>query len=298
MAKILRVGLYRIRRQGDPPASLLDLIARLQALPPDEARAKDLTDDPIRPRNAITVTPEYALVDFSRIRQTDRIELSDRRGDEGQITFGPGDKRPCVHTAVLVDYHCNIIYVHEQLGGVSHAVVARYFAALANADRLPVEVVMNLDGIMRLQGKVPNSIKIRLSGIDNAEQLRGQGYGDDAILNLLREFRAPKAVLTLGLEEGAGSLDRILQTATAILSWNGLFGRRRPVKEISIRAEDEDHEELVNLLKDRMVHLEEIELEVGREPTDAQRYRAVINAWQRYRVELRQRYPVAAQPPG
>jgi hypothetical protein len=74
---------------------------------------------------------------------------------------------------------------------------------------------------------------------------------------------------------------------------NGRFGRKRPIKELSIRAEDEDEStELVSLIKDRITHSEEIESE-GRVPTDAERYRAVVSAWRKYSPGLRERYPVS-----
>jgi hypothetical protein len=189
-----------------------------------------------------------------------------------------------------------MIYVHEQMGrGVSHAVVAKYLAAVGAIERLPVEVAIHLDGLLRLQGKTPRTFKVRLSGIDDATNLGRLGYGDDAIADILRKFNAPKATITLGLddEDQPGVIDQLLEVATEIITWNGRFGRKKPVKEISIRAGDgEDDVELVNLLKDRIVYHHELELE-GREPTDAERYGAVVSAWNRYNVGLRERYRVA-----
>lgn len=266
MPKSLKVGVYRLRRDGtgDPPRSLIDVARAIRARQ-NEQRAVSVAEDPIRPRNNLQITDQYCLLDFSRIPQVERLPLSDLRGDESDMVFGPNDKRPREQTAVLLDHHSNIIYVHEHMRGISHAAVAKYFATVGGIEKLPVEVAIHMDGLLRLQGKTPNAFRIRLSGIDDATGLGREGYGDDAVAELLRKFKAPSATIRLGLEEDQpAAIDSLIEVATALLTWNGRFGRKKPVKELSIRAEDEnDSAELVSLIKDRIVHYEEIESAYG-----------------------------------
>lgn len=297
--KPLKVGVYRVRIQNQdrPAPPLADAVRAIQALPDDETRTM-LIDAPIRPRGKIVGTDEYFLLDFNRIRQTDRIALADIRGVEGEIKFGPKDKKPSERTAVIIDAKSDTMCVQEHTWSIGHNLLARYFKAVMKVADVQSSIVLNEGGLDRLKDKRHHLLRVKLAGIENATALRASGKGDGAILKLLEEFRAPDATISLSIEsDGESRLDKVIETASAIIGWNHLpelFGRKKPVKDVSVITDDEDEDmAVVHLLKDRMLHIEEIELEKGKEPTDDDRYRAVISAWRRHYAELRKRFPKA-----
>jgi hypothetical protein len=294
--KRLKVGVYRLELfGGNEVPSLLEIVQAIKSLPDDDESRTMMIDEPIRPRGNIIINEQYCLLDFNRIRQTDRIPLADTRGGEGEITFGPKDKKPSERTAVLLDRHSNIMYVHEHSYGIGHTTLGKYIKAIGKLDNIISTIVMHQGGLERLRNKTHEALKIKIAGLDNASRLKAEGLGDGAILKMLQTFKAPTVTLTMSIDKTENHLDQVIETASVLLGWNSLrdlFGRRKPVKEISVVVSSEDEDDaLVSLLKDRMVHLEEIELELGKEVTDADRYRAVASAWQRYHVELRERYP-------
>jgi hypothetical protein len=288
--KHLRVGVYRLTWVKQPLMSLKDIVAAIQSLPNDESRASTLTDDPIRPREIIT-HDDHCLMDFNRIRQTDHIKTSDLKGNEGEVKFG--DLKPSERTAVLLDPSSQVMFVHEHAWGIGHTTIAKYLKAAAKLDSIRSGIVLRKGGLERLHDKSLRSMKVRLAGIGNAKTLESIGDGDAAILLLLQAFRAPDATIKVSIDsEKESYLDNILETASALIGWNSLFGKRRPVKEILVTTDgDEGADAHVNLMKDRISHLEAIDLEAGKEPTDAQRYRAVVEAWKAHGDELRGMYP-------
>jgi hypothetical protein len=183
-----------------------------------------MTRNPIRPRDDIRINTQYCLVDFNRIRPTDHMLTADTQGHEGLIKFAKKAKRPCQRTAVLLDQHSNIMYVHEGWGsaGIGHNTMAKYLKAVGGLEGITVEVVLHdLDALERLRDKRHKSFRVRIAGVENAEALRAQGMGDEAILRTLRTFRSPNANIAVGLEKGQpGQLDNVLETAAALIGWN------------------------------------------------------------------------------
>ncbi|HEX3747052.1 MAG TPA: hypothetical protein VHW09_24115 [Bryobacteraceae bacterium] len=297
MAKV-KIGVYRLLMpQGQ--GSLLDVIKTVQSLP-GMKRSAMIIDDPIRPRNNMSITNECCMVDFSRISRIDRIETGDIRGNEGQIQFAPDDLRPCRYTAVLFDQHSNAMYIHEG-AGVGHTTVVKYLKAVGKLTDLRLEVVLHdTEALERLREKKHRSFKVRIAGLENALALKAQGEGDGAVLSTMKVHRSPNAVISLWLEDRQeGYLDNVLETAAALIGWNNLphiFGKNKPVKEISI-GDDEETENVVNLLDDRMCFIEEIKLDHGQTLTDAQRHGTLRKAFERYRHDLRRRYPVGHNDP-
>jgi hypothetical protein len=301
---VLKVGVYRLRFNPTHKGSLTKIAKTIDGLKL-EARASLLRmGDPIRPRDDIQFGDDYFILDFTRIRPVNRIPISDLKGNEGHVVFRKDDRRPCDHTAVLFDPLCNTMYVQEGTGsaGIGHNAIADYMKGHAGIDQIAVEVVLHEEkGLDRLRNKRHKKFTIRIAGVENASKLNRRGEGDAAILEALRVFNAPKALLSFELdktkEKRRLNFENILETATAFLNWNndppiGAFRRKRPVRELVVEAEDEQGDILVNLLEDRIVHAKKVELKPGEEPTDEQRYAAVVEAFERHRGQLRRRYPV------
>jgi hypothetical protein len=124
--------------------------------------------------------------------------------------------------------------------------------------------------------------------------LKAQGEGDGAVLKTLQVHRSPNALISLSLKDNqVGQLENVLETAAALIGWNNLphiFGKKKPVKEILV-GDEEDTENLINLLDDRVRFVEEVELDRGQTFTDAHRHGAVRKAFEIHRSDLRRRFP-------
>lgn len=302
MAK-LTVGIYHLRFDGSDNPTLFKVAKKIDALKGKKRTADTIIDDPIRARDKIHFSTEFCLLDFSRIPQVNRIPTSDLEGSEKDMTFQPGDRRPCKYTAVLLDPKSNTMYVQEGAGssGIGHNTVGKYLKAAGGLDSLHVEIILHeKQGMERLKNKQHRAFKVKIAGLQNAANLKAVGEGDAAILNMIKVHNSPNAIINLSMDAGPGQLDQVLETAAALLSWNGLpklFGRH-PVKRVIIGESDEEGENLVNLLEDRIGYAEEIRLERGEPLTDANRYRALTKAFDLYQAELRRRFPVSSHDQG
>jgi hypothetical protein len=294
----LKVGIYRLSFQGNGGTDLADAVRRIDALA-GEDRAAKLIDDPIRAREHIHISDQYCLLDFTRFYPGDYIETGNVAGLEKTVPLGTQGERLRKHTAVLLDPQSNTMYVQEEFASarIGHNIVGKYLTAKGRLKDFWIEIVLHeKNGLERLINKKHRRFKVAVAGIQNAEMLQAQGLGDKVVLDALKAFKSPSAVIEVSLQGGPGTLDNVLEAAAALLGWNSLpqiFGKRKPVKAITVREGDgPDEETIVNLLDDRMCYLEDIELEPGKIPTDADRKRAVTNAFEQHRDELRRRYPV------
>ena len=289
--KQLRVGVHHLRLYGEPGKNLADAVSAIQALPDDESRAAILKEDAIRPRGNIFIGPEYCLLDFNRFQETDRIDTGNIQGFESSITFGPDDPKPLTRTAVLLDHKADTMFIHERQEGIGHTLIAKYLRATKVFNEIVPELVLHEGGLERLLNKEHSKFKVQLAGMQSSGNLRAHGSGDGAILDLVKAFRSPKATISLELErENNNKLANVLETASALLGWNELFRKKsqRPVRSLYVTPED--GEAPINLLRDRMVHVFQVESERGKALTDADRYRAVQSAFERFSAELRRRF--------
>jgi hypothetical protein len=291
----LSVGVFRLQFRGHGDPTLLEVVQKIQALP-GKRRVGMVIDDPIRPRDNIQASEECCILDFSRIPQIDAVPASDLEGNETKITYGP--QKPCKFTLVLLDPQSNTLYIQYGAGssGISHAVVGKYLKAVAGLAHLQLEVILHEnDALERLRNKRLTAFKVRIAGLVNAEALRAQGLGDQAVLDTLKVHRAPNALISLSLGHEPGKLEHVLETAAALMGWNSLpniFGAHKPVEEIYIGETDDDGKEsLVDLFVDRLKYSEVLDLDRGEDITDAHRRRAVRNAFEKHKEELRRRFP-------
>jgi hypothetical protein len=126
--------------------------------------------------------------------------------------------------------------------------------------------------------------------MDNAEYLRNLGFNQQQILDLTDFLSAPKlkfeASITSRRRDPQG-LNRIWETVQALL--------RLPPKQLKKlvvegRGEGEEEDFPVDLIKGRIRYSLEVNLDQRGGIADADRYRAVREAWTTNRDELRGRW--------
>ncbi len=284
MAKTIHVGLYKVicRPQGE--TTIPDIIATVNALPDNETRAFMLADEPIRPRR-LELNQDHCFADFVRIRLVNEMDLADVRGQEDVIHFTPEGLHPAEKTAFVYDNESGVLFLQEGRG-ITAASLARYFKSVGRLDSVQALPVLKLDALERFQRQRRFTLfKVKLAGLDNATLLRELGLTNHELIRMAHQYRAPTATVQLQLDRrDEGSLRSVLETVTALLPLP-----RKNLKSMLVKGGEEGEEEfLVDFIRDRMVY--SVPLDTGEEPTDAQRYNAVLGAWQEHRTELRNRF--------
>jgi hypothetical protein len=289
MARV-KVGLYHVAVHHDPPTTVRQVLAAIGALPNDASRARTISEnEPVRPRR-LDLQPEYCEGEFTRIQLVDEMPLSNTAGRESVLQFAPGDPQPCDHTVFLFDYLSNVLHIDEHRGAVTHSGFARYIQAVGELQGVLATAIISQDAMIRFARQENFSkITVSLAGMDDAGYLRNLGFNQETILALTNLFHAPKLKLEMSISsrrrdpEGLG---RIRETVTALLNLPS-----KQLKKLIVEGrEDGGAEDFpVDLIKGRIKYETEVNLEEGR-IADAQRYRAVREAWTRNRDELRQRF--------
>jgi hypothetical protein len=141
--------------------------------------------------------------------------------------------------------------------------------------------------------KTFSKITVSLAGMENAEYLRNLGFNQQQILGLTEFLHAPKLKLEARItsrKRDPDGLNRIRETVSALLTLP-----KKQLKKLVVEGREEGGEEdfPVDLIKGRIKY----EVNSNQEITDADRHRAVREAWVANRDELRGRFrPEADQP--
>jgi hypothetical protein len=233
---------------------------------------------------------DHCLGEFTRIQAVSELPLSNAAGRESTIQFAPGEPTPCDHTVFLFDYTSNVLHIDEHPHGVTHTGFARYIQAVGELDHVAATPIIGMDAMIRFERQqIFSRITISLAGMDNAQNLRNLGFDQNEILALTALFQAPKLKLELGIrsrKRDPEGLARVRETVRNLLNLP-----REQLKKLVVNGREEGATEdfPVDLIKGRIKYETEVELEQGR-IADAQRYRAVREAWTRNSDELRRRF--------
>jgi|ERR1017187_6892014 hypothetical protein len=297
MARI-KVGLYHIAVRHDPPRTVREVLEAVTALPNDASRARVLSEnEPFRPRR-LDLQQDHCIGEFTRIQAVNQLPLSNAAGREGTIQFAPGEPTPCDHAVFLFDCLSNVLHIDEHPHGATHSGFARYIQAVGELNAVTASPIIGLDAMLKFQRQQTFSkITVSLAGMDHADHLRNLGFNQKEILALTALFRAPKLKMELGItsrKQDPEGLARIRETVTSLLA---LPAKQLKKLVVEGREEGEVEDFPVDLIKGRVKYETEVELEEGR-IGDAQRYRAVREAWTRNRDELRQRFSPAPNQQG
>jgi hypothetical protein len=297
MARI-KVGLYHVAVTNDPPKTVREVLTVVGALPNDASRARTISEnEPVRPRS-LNLQQDHCSGEFTRIQVVNELALSNAAGREDTLRFGPGDPTPCDHTPFLFDYMSNVLHIDEHYGSVTHAAFARYVQAVGECHSVAALPIISLDAMTKYARQQTFSrITVSLAGMDNAEYLRNLGFNQRQILDLTDFLQAPKLKLEASItsrKHDPEGLNRIRETVEALLSLPS-----KQLKKLIVEGREEDGTEdfPVDLIKSRIKYELQVNLEQGG-IADADRHRAVREAWIRNRDELRNRFRPEANQQG
>jgi hypothetical protein len=288
VAKI-KVGLYHVAVTNDPPQTVREVLVAVGALPNDASRARTISEnEPVRPRR-LDLQQDYCFGEFTRIRVLNELALSNAAGQENVLHFNPGDPTPCDHTPFLFDYLSNVLHLDEHASGVTHSAFARYVQTVGELQSVIATPIINLDEMIKFERQQTFSkITVSLAGMDNAEHLRHLGFDQQQIMALTQFLAAPKlkieAKITSRKRDPEG-LDRIRETVTALLRLPP-----KQLKKLVVEGREDGGDDFpVDLIKGRIKYEVDVDLNQGG-IADAERHRAVREAWIRNRDELRNRF--------
>jgi hypothetical protein len=182
----------------------------------------------------------------------------------------------------------NVLHIDEHSGGVTHAAFARYVQAVGEVRAVSALPIFRLDAMIKYaRQQTFSKITVSLAGMDNAEHLRNLGFNQEQIMGLTEFLSAPKLKLEASItsrRQDPEGLNRIRETVTALLNLPPT-----QLKKLVVEGREEDGTEdfPVDLIKGRIKY--ELNLEQGG-IADADRHRAVREAWIQNRDELRNRF--------
>jgi hypothetical protein len=130
---------------------------------------------------------------------------------------------------------------------------------------------------------------VHLAGVHNGQRLRGLGRSALSLFGAANAFLAPKAKFQLSIGR-EGSLQNVREAIAEFMRADD--ETKEQVKKLVVigsEAEGNDHEEVIDLIQDRLVVPMDVELRGGR-LTDAKRRAAVYDAWLAQRDGLRAVY--------
>jgi len=257
-------------------------------LPDDESRTIDRPDGPVRlqfARHSVNCWQGELI----RIRLGEEPKKANIKGKVEPITFAE-DEGLGEETAFLYDPELQMVAYHEHRGGVSLTNAARYFKAVGRIRSILFEPVLRPEVIERVDrmGRVREFI-VHLAGVHTGRHLRGIGGPALSLFGAANAFQAPKAKfhLSIGRE---GSLENVKEAIAEFMRADE--ETREQVKKLVVigsEAEGGDHEEVIDLIQDRLVVPVEVDLRGGR-LSDARRRGAVYDAWLAQRDGLRAAY--------
>lgn len=174
---------------------------------------------------------------------------------------------------------------------VSASAWATYFKVQAKLDDFIVLLPIIEPGTMARLNEIQEirQIDIRFAGIRNPDELKKKSVGVEKMMELLDTFDAPSARLYLSMgHDKRGGLNRKV-AKTALLKLLGAAradgGNVIAKLEISGRTADEELQ-VVDLLRDRMIERDELDLDVNRRWPYSRRKKSLYDAWKRRETQL------------
>lgn len=293
----LRIGFYQPAIVNHPPKTFDQILTEFNALPDDETRTTDVRHEPIRVQKATKVQGLWRC-DMMRLRMHEDLRRGRRDGKVEPIQF-EDDEGLGENTAFAYHVPSNTVIVQEFRGGVSLGMFTRYFKVLGGVSRFELNSLLRPDAIERL-ARMPEhySLEVHLADVKDAHAYRDRNLSARKIFEMISEFRAPKAKITIEIGRGRGrsglpeTLANIGRAVRGLLP-NGPADPGEVKKLVVIGRTDDanvEAEDFINLLEDRLVEFVPIELEEGKRITDADRINAVITAWNIHRESIERYY--------
>lgn len=288
--KFLNIDFYRVKVEDKQDRTFLQLLEELNALPDDESRAQNRTDDAVRLQTAKKGTNAWRG-DMLRIRMNEAPVKAKRSGETKPIDFDE-DEGLGEETAFLFNVPTNILVIQRNRIGVSASALAKYFKVLGKAKSIIFEAILKENALKRIASMQSiRTFEVHFAGVQNGQSLRGKGHSAKAIYSMLDEFQAPNATIKLSVGRKRGTLQNVTNFVSELFG-NQADERPPDVTRVVVIGSEGDDEErtLIDLLQDRLSEAVIVEIKDGARITSAQRFKALNTAWERNQNYLETTY--------
>ncbi len=285
---LLRIGFHKVVVRSREGTDFDQILETGRGLPDDERRTIERPDGPVRLQFARR-SVDYWQGELIRIRLGEEPKKANIRGRVQVIAFD-ADEGLGEETAFLYDPELQMVAYHEHRGGVSLTNAARYFKTIGRVRSVEFQPVLKPEIIERVDrmGRVREFI-VHLAGVNDGRHLQGLGRPALSLFGAANAFLAPKAKFHLSIGH-EGSLQNVKEAIAEFMGADEeTKAQLKKLVVVGSEAEDDNHEEVIDLIQDRLVMPLDVELRGGR-LTDARRRAAVHDAWLAQRDSLRAAY--------
>lgn len=295
MARMMKVDFYRV----DEPNGFdfQRLLTDVYALPP-EARNRTGTSWPMRLQEC---TCDRGVIegDMLKIRMDEVPLKASLYGSTRPIDLND-DEGIGEETAFYYFVPWRVLLLQRNKHAVSASAFTWYFNHIISNDGPIIELtpILRSDILQRLaQMTIMRKLNVKIAGIDNADILRNEGFGVEAIINLNNVFAAPtvSVSVSMGRRRGTLSVDNVRETIKRLLRVSGRDDRH--LKKLAVEAqEDYAHTpELLDILKSRIVEEINVDSAKDRRLPYERRKSALQEVFSRRRSELSRMFGESTQ---
>lgn len=296
-AKQMRIDFYRLEMPPDSANSFAELLQHISTMPHDESRNAEARspnrEDRIRLHEAAS-SGQYWEGDIIRIRMDELPLVVSLHGDTETVDL-EDDQGIGEETAFRYHARLRVLALQRNRTGVSASAFARYFEDMGDLEGpIILEPVLELDTLERLNAiRTVGKFEIRLAGVSNIGELfQGQDAAVEQLITAANEFRAPTMTVTLSMghqRDGSLTTRAVKHAARALRRL--VSNDRGEIKRIVISGRtDAGEKDVIDLVKDRMVEVREVELDQDRRVPSVVRLAALREACRNRGQELRRMF--------
>jgi hypothetical protein len=227
--------------------------------------------------------------DMIRLRMSDVPVKGSLSGNVEEINLAD-DEGIGEQTAFLYHIPTRILALQSSQSGTSPSAFAKYFEIMGGLNQpIYLDPVLQLDAMARLLNMHSVSrFEVRVAGLDHMGVLQNQGIGVQEFISLSEAFRAP----TLSLKLSVGRTKKKTLAVETIKNVAKQLTRaaqrnQQNVKTLRISGSTDEEENVqLDLLKDRMREIVDINLGRQRSIPYLLRQKAIQEGWTRRQDEL------------
>jgi len=285
----IKIDFYRVQMPEDTQTTFEQIIDRVRIGPNDANRNEDYRGVPVRLQES-SAQGDWRYAEMIRIRLDEvplRASLS--VGSIGPFDFEE-DEGIGEETAFLYNTNLRVMALQRNRFGVSPNMISLYFTMKGHTNRFIVlQPIIQLDAFRRVSKfGIIRKFDIRIAGLENFQDFRGMGYSGHALAGLMENFRAPTVSVSLsmgkGSRRGSLSIEAIMDEIRSAMR----LSESNAVQKIEVtgREYNEAEIEVIDLLKDRMTEMVEVQLDQNRRIPYEGRKTALREALRRRSDEL------------
>lgn len=286
MSRTLKFGFYQASasRNGES-LPFGNILVETNLLPDDESRTAVYQMEAVRCQS-LQQNATHWTGDFMRVRFDAEPLKGKSTGEIEKIMFD-SDEGLCELTALLFDPVSRVVVLHEFRGGVTRNAIAHFLSRLTSS-KVSLDPCLRPNALRRVQDMEQSIRRVRVKFATPHTAATTVGASASRLIEAASYFSAPEmdVQLTLGRARQTGRFRHAYDLVRDMVRWNDETGA---VKKIEVEGEDGEDRTLIDLQSDRLVVERVVETD-DRRISDAQRYRALRDAWGSQREYLAECY--------